>query len=277
MSVVGYMSVEEQVDADFSRAHQIAVLRHVRIRLRRDAARDGLLCFDDVRKIPGAVGRIYRGMRTVPVSQIGGSVGRCSQFDRDFLPLKPSVEERWKRVDRAFHRGEELPPVSLYKVGGFYFVLDGHHRISVAYYHGVEWIDAHVTEFNSRLWSNPRDKDGLIEPSKVRGESRMRKIMDFQLVQQRREERLREVDVNRRAKALRSTREQRASQRSALVWEIKRHAARLLKLLRIQRKAGEDCRASHLSEKNARADAPPQGLSARTCQAMASARTAEGV
>src|SRR5215213_1925446 len=166
MSVVGYMSVEEQVDADFSRAHQIAVLRHVRIRLRRDAARDGLLCFDDVRKIPGAVGRIYRGMRTVPVAQIGGSVGRCSEFDRDFMPTRASVEERWKRIDLAFHRGEVLPPVSLYKVGGFYFVLDGHHRVSVACYHGVKWIDAEVTEFGAvGLQSNRKDKEAFKEVS----------------------------------------------------------------------------------------------------------------
>jgi hypothetical protein len=88
-------------------------------------------------------------MRTVPVAQIGGSVGRCSEFDRDFMPAKANVEERWKHIDRAYHRGEELPPVSLYKVGGFYFVLDGHHRVSVASYHGVEWIDAHVTEFGA--------------------------------------------------------------------------------------------------------------------------------
>ena len=63
------------------------------------------------------------------------------------LLARASVGERWKRIDRAFHRGEELPPVSLYKVGGLYFVLDGHHRVSVARYHGVEWIDAYVTEF----------------------------------------------------------------------------------------------------------------------------------
>jgi hypothetical protein len=98
-------------------------------------------------------------MRTVPVAQIGGSVGRCSEFDRDFMPAKESLEERWKRIDRAFHRGEELPPVSLYKVGGFYFVLDGHHRISVAHYHGVQWIDAEVTEFRAGLWSDPRDRE----------------------------------------------------------------------------------------------------------------------
>ena len=104
-------------------------------------------------------------MRTVLVSQIGGSVGRCSEFDGDFMPLKASAEDRWKRIDRAFHRGEVLPPVSLYKVGGFYFVLDGHHRVSVAAYHGVKWIDAEVTEFAAGLQSNRKDMEGLIEAS----------------------------------------------------------------------------------------------------------------
>jgi hypothetical protein len=106
-------------------------------------------------------------MRTVPVGQIGGSTGRCSEFDRDFMPAKASVKERWKRIDRSFHQDEELPPVSLYKVGGFYFVLDGHHRVSVAHYHGVEWIDAEVTEFGAAgVWSDPKDRDGLTERSR---------------------------------------------------------------------------------------------------------------
>ena len=159
--MVGYLSLEEQVDRDFSRARRRALFRRIGARLQRDSASGGLLCFDDVRKIPGAPGRIYRGMRTVPVGQIAGSVGRCSEFDGDFMPARASVEERWKRIDRAFHRGEELPPVSLYEVGGFYFVLDGHHRVSVANYHGVEWIDAYVTEFGARggVWRERRDKD----------------------------------------------------------------------------------------------------------------------
>jgi hypothetical protein len=160
--MVGHMNLEVQVDADFSRARRKALLRRVRARLQRDNASEGLFCFDDLRKIPGAMGRIHRGMRTVPVRQIGGSVGRCSEFDRDFMPAKASVEERWKRIDRAFHRGEELPAVSLYKVGAFYFVLDGHHRVSVATYHGVEWIDAYVTEFDTvsgGVWSERRDRE----------------------------------------------------------------------------------------------------------------------
>src|SRR5215208_3799144 len=168
--MVGYMSLEEQVEVDFSRARRRALLRQVRIRLRRDNASDGLLlCFDDLKMIPfAAVGRIGRGTRTVPVAQIGGSVGRCSEFDRDFMPAKAGAKERWKRKDRAFHWGEELPPVRLYKVGGFYFVLDGRHRISVARYHGVKWKDALVAEVNAGVWSDRKDRNRSIpDDSKV--------------------------------------------------------------------------------------------------------------
>ena len=156
----GYM-LEEQVDRDFRVARRRASRGRIGARLRRDAAPDRLLCFDEVRKIHGAVGRVYRGIRAVPIRQIRGSVGRYSEFDGCFMPARASIQERWKRMDRAFHRGEEIPPVSLYKVGGFYFVLDGHNRVSVARYHGVEWIDAHVTEFGAGggLWSERRDKE----------------------------------------------------------------------------------------------------------------------
>ena len=91
--MVGYMSAEEQLDADFSRARRRALLGRIRARLRRDTAPDGLCCFDDVRKLPRAAGGIHRGMRTVSVGQIGGSAGRCSDFDRNFMPARASVRE----------------------------------------------------------------------------------------------------------------------------------------------------------------------------------------
>ena len=193
--------LEVQVDKDFSAARRKALLGRIGARLRRDAASNRLRCFDEVRKIPGASARVYRGMRTVPLGQIGGSVGRCSEFDRDFMPARASSEKRWKRIDRAFHRGEELPPVSLYKVGGFYFVLDGHHHVSVARYRGVEWIDASVTEFGAsgEVWSDRRVKGDLIEPSRKGGEPRMHEMMDSRIWKQPREELLREAGLRRRA------------------------------------------------------------------------------
>jgi hypothetical protein len=239
--MVGYMNLEERVDKDFSLARRKASLGRAGAPLRRNAGSNRLLCFDDLRTIPGAVGRIYRGLRMASVAQIGGSMGRCSEFDGDFMPTRASVEERWKCIDRAFYRGEVLPPVSLYKVGSFYFVLDGHHRLSVARYHGVEWIDAHVTEFDAGagVWSDPtRDRERLIKRSTSRrSEPRMHEMVDFQLWKQRREELLREAELSYQAKALRAARKRRDGRRLALVWEAKRHAGRLVKYLKALRNA----------------------------------------
>ena len=68
----------------------------------------------------------------------------------NFMPLARASPEKWKRIDRAFRLGVELPPVSLLELGGDYFVIDGNHRVSVARFHRVEWIDAEVTEVKSR-------------------------------------------------------------------------------------------------------------------------------
>ncbi len=63
-------------------------------------------------------------------------------------------------------------------------------------------------------------------------------MMSLELAKQRREEVMREVELDRLAKRLRATRKRRAGRRSALVWEMKRQAGRLLKLLRAMRNAG---------------------------------------
>ncbi len=60
----------------------------------------------------------------------------------------------------------------------------------------------------------------------------MREMMSLELAKLRREELLREAELRRRAKALRAARKGNASRRVAVVWEIKRHAGGLLKLLR---------------------------------------------
>src|SRR3712207_4344911 len=139
------MSLEEQADKEFVRARHRAFLGRLAARLRGLPERSTLPAFDAVRNTLGANNRLYVGRRVVEVSKIVGSVGRHRHFDSGFMPIKASVAWRWKRVDRAFHRGVELPPVRLYKLGDAYFVEDGNHRVSVARYQGVEWIDAEVT------------------------------------------------------------------------------------------------------------------------------------
>jgi ParB-like chromosome segregation protein Spo0J len=48
-----------------------------------------------------------------------------------------------------------LPPVKLYKLEEAYFVVDGHHRVSVARYHDVPTVEAAVVEFHSQLPAAP--------------------------------------------------------------------------------------------------------------------------
>ncbi len=39
-----------------------------------------------------------------------------------------------------------MPPIDVYRVGGLHFVVDGHHRVSVARQLGLDVIEAYVTE-----------------------------------------------------------------------------------------------------------------------------------
>ena len=143
--MIGFMSVEAQAEVDFDRARRRAFFGRLVARLRRECSR--LLAFGEVGEGPLAHNRRRLGLRDVEVSKIVGSVGRPEAFDRSFMPASSTLAERWKRVDRAFHRGLDLPAVRLYKLGNSYFVEDGNHRVSVARYQGVETIEAEVTEF----------------------------------------------------------------------------------------------------------------------------------
>lgn len=157
------------MDADFSRARGKAFFRRMGARPRNEPDAAKLSCFEEVRRTLGARGGVRLGRRVVCSTDVVGSID--SEFDRTFLPAKASLETRWKRIDQAFHNGEELPPVSLYEIGDAYFVLDGNHRVSVTRYHGVEWIDAEVTRSHTRLrgrtsadnpMSYPREKGDCV-------------------------------------------------------------------------------------------------------------------
>ena len=161
MTVVDLMNLEDQVDVDFTIARRRARLGRLKALLLRRGTRSTLLSYDEVRRTVPASGATYRGRRTIELSTIVGSVDKHEQFDQNFMPLSKASPEKWKRIDRAFRLGQELPPVSLWQLGWDYFVNDGHHRVSVARFHGVEWIDAEVTESKSlgtRRRSRPLDR-----------------------------------------------------------------------------------------------------------------------
>ena len=143
--MIGYVDIAEQVDADFTRALRRSFIHRLGARLRGDSSHRLAPSFREVARVFGARNKRRLGRRVVAVDQIVGSVGRSRDFDRNFLPVRRYLEEKWKRVDGAFHRGVDLPPVELHELGGSYFVVDGNHRVSVARYQGARWIEAEVT------------------------------------------------------------------------------------------------------------------------------------
>ena len=144
MSVNRPTDVSSQVHADFARVRSRAFLHDLWALLA--GTRNSLLSYDEVKEKLRISGPIYRGVRTVEVAKIVGSVNRYRDFDHAFLPARNNIADRWQRVDRAFYEEVSLPPVVLYEVGDIYFVVDGHHRVSVAREQGQEFIEAEVRE-----------------------------------------------------------------------------------------------------------------------------------
>lgn len=143
----GAPTLAELVDRDFRRARWRQRLTRLIDRLRGDAVPGRPVCFAEGRIEKAVVGRRSLGIQTVELDRIGGSVGRCWDFDRSFMPVCLCQGGRWRWVDRALREGKTLPPVKLYKLGEQYFVEDGNHRVSVSHYLGFQMIEAEVMEF----------------------------------------------------------------------------------------------------------------------------------
>jgi hypothetical protein len=104
-----------------------------------------LLSLAEVKASCAVVSRRSGGTRTVPLRQVRGTEGRCDGFDCHFHPLQANTADRWTSIARARQQGTPLPPVDLVQVGDLYFVIDGHHRISVARALGQRYIEANLT------------------------------------------------------------------------------------------------------------------------------------
>jgi hypothetical protein len=157
----------DQAKADFNRARWKAFVRSVLASLKGE--QNTLLSYDEVKEKLRIGGPIYRGMRTVPISQIVGSLNRYHEFDSAFLPKNDKNAGRWQSVDQAFYQEVSLPPIVLYKVGEVYFVVDGHHRVSVAREQNADFIDAEVRECATKVNITPelRTEDLVILHEKV--------------------------------------------------------------------------------------------------------------
>lgn len=152
----GFNSQDAQ--SDFNRARRRAAIRRLTSRLRGQPGDvSTLLPLEEVVSALGRTGDRRIGLRTIPLASIVGSVDRAQEFDRDFRPRSTRVRARWQRINEAQRQGKGMPPIEVIRVGGLHFVVDGHHRVSVARHFGLEVIEAYVTEITTRV----APEDGL--------------------------------------------------------------------------------------------------------------------
>ena len=140
------------VEDDFQRARRRQTLARLAQWLRRGPDDvNVILPFDEVVAALGRRGERRLGLRTIPLDNIVGTVDSTRDFDRRFRPTSGRVRERWERLALAQRRGEPKPPIDVYRVGDLYFVVDGHHRVSIALATGAKTIEANVTEVLTQL------------------------------------------------------------------------------------------------------------------------------
>ena len=145
-------SARVDAESDFLKARRHQVLSALAARLRNDT--DDVvqsMSFDEVVAALGRRGEHYVGTKVIPLDAIVGSVDKERDFDRRFRPTSTRSRERWERLARASRKGEVIPPIEVYQVGDYYFVRDGHHRVSVARSMGVDLIEARVTAVDTQL------------------------------------------------------------------------------------------------------------------------------
>jgi len=142
---------------DFRRARAKARLQHLWADFTGESL--DLLRFDEITQKMHTHGLSSKGRQEIPVDAIVGSVNRYQDFDRNFLPLHDTDEERWANVKAAMTSPGSmgLPPIQVYKIGEAYFVLDGNHRVSIAKQMGIEHIEAYVTEIKTKIPLSPED------------------------------------------------------------------------------------------------------------------------
>ena len=108
---------------------------------------NGVKSFSDQQEKEAAFDHRDRGIRSVPLDRIVGSVGRYKDFDGRFR-FKPALpSDRLERIKKAMRQGRTLGPVKLFEIKDEFYVLDGNHRIAAAKELGHDEIRAHIEEF----------------------------------------------------------------------------------------------------------------------------------
>lgn len=154
MRSTGLLQVDVEYDFLRARRRQFLVALAYRLRVRR---RDGnrLVPLGEVVGPAGWRGERRLGRQTIRLDTIVGTAEWRRDFDRRFRPASDRVRFRWERLALAQRRGEAIPPIEVYRVCDRHFVIDGHHRVSIAAATGERQIEAYVTQVLAAVSCGP--------------------------------------------------------------------------------------------------------------------------
>lgn len=140
------MEARERFEAARFRAFRRAIRAALAGRGRR------LIPLDEILEAAGFEGQSSGGVREIPLELVVGPAhaGRTKDFDAAFLPTTRRLRDRWARLYEAQLAGAEIPPIDVYRMDNRYYVIDGHHRVSVFRSLGHDTIKARVTEVRTR-------------------------------------------------------------------------------------------------------------------------------
>lgn len=121
-----------------------AKARSIRRKILRFGKNTDLQSFSQSQQTLGTSNRSERGIHLINVDQIIGSLNDNKNFDDRFNPRNRISQGRWTRLYIGFISGDAIPPIEVYQIKDSYYVIDGHHRVSVARAIGQIMIEAHI-------------------------------------------------------------------------------------------------------------------------------------
>lgn len=154
---VSFTNIRSYVTEEFSRLRSRAILDTLRAKL---TGRNTDLARFPERVFQKGPSRKFIGETDIPVNEIIGTLYRYGDFDHQFRPLKKNLRDRWINI-YLLQEKQGWPPILVHKVGNYYYVEDGHHRVSVARALGIAFIQAKIWEYPSS--SQPVRKCDRIE------------------------------------------------------------------------------------------------------------------
>lgn len=140
---------------DYKKVRRNGAIQAILSRISGSSEYSDLLSYDEVRQKLNAIEKSASQLKDIPLDAIVGSVGRYHDFTREFLPKSSIDANRWARVKASTLGLTGLPPIEVYQIGEVYFVKDGNHRVSVARQMDNPFIQAYVTEVQTKVDLTP--------------------------------------------------------------------------------------------------------------------------